>query len=150
MQNSFQTNIFIITSPKDATALASVLNPSQYQPLIIYCSRWAFFRNYMGYNINQGILLIPYTLILSMLLGRGISLVPSTLYQYALKIGQLSLDLYIHSIKGWDSGPFSPFSFRYPVLENTLVGFREWHGFIVNLSMHIELLMYSKTLPSFF
>ena len=38
------------------------------------------------------------------------------------------------------------FSFRWHVEEKGLVGYREWFEVIVNLFMHLELLMYAKSI----
>ena len=38
------------------------------------------------------------------------------------------------------------FSFRWHVEEKGLVGYRDWFEVIVNLFMHLELLMYAKSI----
>ena len=49
--------------------------------------------------MTQGILLVPYTLIQSILIGLRGCFVLLTLYHYALKSGQLSLGFYLNRIK---------------------------------------------------
>ena len=56
--------------------------------------------------MTQGILLVPYTLIQSILIGLRGCFVLLTLYHYALKSGQLSPDLHLNMIKSEELGPF--------------------------------------------
>ena len=60
--------------------------------------------------MNQGLLSIPCNLIRSGLLGKRSCFGIQNLYHYVLNIGQLDIELSIHSIKSEGLGPLK-FSF---------------------------------------